>query len=361
MPTLPVTFFYPYPDEIAALPDVDLDDYLFWSHEGKERRRAWILQTYLRLREAGHPVSVSDTLPERGVLVVLPEPEIRRAFDAQFTRAHRHLLLVTVRADVIEYRPLIGDADLVQNGRFADDNRIFFVPHWPQPGLLPRDPRRGSRIENIVFKGGFGSLLADFRSERWDDYLASHALSFHIASAKTEGAIPSWHDYRTADLNLAVRPTYNDGGLRCEKPASKLINAWHAGVPSLLGAEYAFRELRTSALDYIEVTSVDEAIMAIEHLRARPDLYTRMVQHGRRRARAFTPQRIADRWAEVLFEAVPRMATHRSTRWTRGLTGPLRSAVNFFLMPPSAYELRKLIGHSVRRAGARLRGAVASG
>ena len=359
MPTLPVTFFYPYPDELAALSNADLDDYLFWSHEGKERRRAWILQTYLRLREAGYSVSISDTLPERGLLVLLPEPEIRRAFDAQFTRAHRHLLLVTVRADVTEYRSLLGDADIVQNGRFADESRVFFVPHWPQPGLLPRDQRRGARIENIVFKGGFGSLLSDFRSDRWHDYLAAHDLSFHIASAETEGAIPNWHDYRTADLNLAVRPPYNDGGFRCEKPASKLVNAWLAGVPSLLGAEYAFRELRTSSLDYIEVTSVDEAIAAVERLRTIPDLYTRMVQHGRRRARDFTPERITDRWAEVLFETVPRMATRRSTRWSRVLTGPLRSAVNFVLTPPSAYELRKLVGHGVRRVGARLRRSAA--
>jgi hypothetical protein len=353
---LPVTFFYPYPDELTALPDLELDDHLFWSHEGKERRRAWILQTYLRLREAGHPVSIADTLPERGLLVLLPEPEIRRAFDAQYTRAHRSLVVATVRADVTEYRSLLGDVDIVQNGRFADDDRVFFVPHWPQPGLLPRDPRRGTRIENIVFKGGFGSLLSDFRSDRWHDYLAAHDMAFQIASAETEGAIPNWHDYRTADLNLAVRPPYNDGGLRCEKPASKLVNAWHAGVPSLLGAEYAFRELRTSSLDYIEVTSVEEAVEAVEALRAHPRRYAQMVEHGRRRARAFTPARIAERWAEVLFEKAPQTAARRVTRWTRALPGPLRSGVNFFLTPPSPYELRKRLGRGVRRARTRLRG-----
>lgn len=360
MSSLPVTFFYPYPDELAALPDVNLDEYLFWSHEGKERRRAWILQTYLRLRAAGHPVSISDTLPERGLLVLLPEPEIRAAFDAQFTRAHRSLLLVTVRADVTEYRSLLGDADIVQNGRFADEDRVFFVPHWPQPGLLPRDPHRGTRIEHIVFKGGFGSLRSEFRGEQWHRYLAQHDLSFHIASAETEGAVPNWHDYRSADLNLAVRPPYDDGGLRCEKPASKLINAWHAGVPSLLGAEYAFRELRTSSLDYIEVTSVDEAIGAVERLRTHPRLYTQMIEHGKRRAEAFTPERIAERWAEVLFDLVPRMASRRITRWTRALPAPLRSGVNFFLPPPSTYELRKRLGRGVQRARTRLRGTPAA-
>lgn len=357
MPSLPVTFFYPYPDELTALSALELDDHLFWSHEGRERRRAWILQTYLRLREAGHPVSISATLPDRGLLVLLLEPDVRAAFNDQYGRAHRHLLLVTVRADVTEYRSLIGDADIVQNGRFADEERVFFVPHWPQPGLRPRDSRRGSRIENIVFKGGFGSLLSDFRGDRWHRYLAQRNLSFHIASAETEGAVPNWHDYRNADLNLAVRPSYDDGGLRCEKPASKLVNAWLAGVPSLLGAEYAFRELRTSSLDYLEVTTVAEAIDAVESLRAHPRLYTRMIEHGRRRAQAFTPARVTDRWAEVLFDRVPRMASHPVTRWSRALPLSLRSGVNFFLPPPAPYELRKRLGRGIRHAGARLRGA----
>lgn len=291
----PVTFFYPYPRELNSIEDLDLDDYSFWSHEGKERRRAWLLQTYLHLRNRGYPVRIDATLPEKGLLVLLPEAPIQAAFKRQFTRRHRHLIIVTLRADVVEYRSLLDDVDIVQNGRFADENRVFFVPHWPQPGIQPRDSSRGTTIQNIVFKGGFGSLDASFRSDRWHEYLTRQGLSFHMATADTEGAIPSWHDYRTADLNLAVRPSYHDGGLRCEKPASKLVNAWHAGVPSLLGAEYAFREIRTSALDYVEVTSLAEAISAIDHLLEHPQLYAQMVEHARHRAKEFTVQKIAER------------------------------------------------------------------
>jgi hypothetical protein len=351
----PVTFFHPYPSELDVLDELNFADSEFWSHEGKERRRAWILQTYLRLREAGHPVSISSTLPVTGAVVLIPESSTLQAFRSQYSSAHRHLLIVTIRADVTEYRPLLGDVDVVQNGRFADDTRVFFVPHWPQPGLLPRPPARGTTIQNIVFKGGFGSLLSDFRSERWHNYLSANGLSFHIASAQTEGTIPSWHDYRTADLNLAVRPDFGDGGLRCEKPASKLINAWHAGVPSLLGAEYAFRELRTSSLDYVEVTSVEEAMAAINHLRDHPTLYTRMIDHGRRRAQEFTPERITKRWAELLFDRLPALASEPTFRWSRSLPGPLRTGLNFLLTPPSLYELRKLVGQGARHIQSSLR------
>lgn len=351
MPPLPVTFFYPFPDELESLEDIDLEDPLFWSHEEKGRRRAWILQTYLRLRTAGHPVTISETLPTEGIVVLLPEPSIRAHFDDQFTSQHRHLVIVTVRADVTVHQSYLGDVDIVQNGRFASDSRgVFFIPHWPQPGLVPRNPSRGTTIENIVFKGGFGSLRSDFRSPRWHEYLTRRGLSFHIASAETEGPTPPWHDYSTADVNLAVRPSYEDGGLRCEKPASKLVNAWHAGVPSVLGPEYAFRELRTSPLDYLEVTSLDEAMSAIDTLRNRPELYSRMVDQGRRRAQEFTPERITERWAQLLFETVPEVARRPTKRGARTLPGPLRTGANFLLAPPTPYEFRKIVGQGIRKA-----------
>lgn len=348
MPALPVTFFYPFPDELDRIESLELDSWRFWSYEGKERRRAWILQTYLWLRESGYDVDISATLPERGITVLLPERALLKPFLAQYGRPHRSLLIVTVRADVMGFRSPLGDADIVQNGRFADEERTFFVPHWPQPGLIPRDPSRGDTIEHIVFKGGFGSLRDDFRSARWKAYLERRGLTFDIAAANAEEDIPRWHDYSAADLTLAVRPAFDDGGLRCEKPASKLVNAWHAGVPALLGPEYAYRELRESPLDYIEIDSVPEATEQVDRLRAHPDLYRRMVEHGRDRAQAFTPGRIAERWAEVLFEEVPRLKERFSVRVSRPLPLGLRRTFNWLTMPPARFEARKQAGYLLR-------------
>lgn len=344
----PVTFFYPYEDELRQLGAICLDEPTFWSHEGKSRRRAWILQTYLWLRRFGYDVRISATLPVEGLVVLLPEAPILEAFHAQYATAHRALLIVTIRADILGYRSLVGDVDITQNGRFADETRTFFVPHWLQPGLRPRAADRGTTIENVVFKGGFGSLLEEFRSPEWRAGLDRRGLHFHIASAATEGDIPTWYDYETADLNLAVRPSFGDGGLRCEKPASKLVNAWHAGVPSLLGREYAFRELRESELDYLEVTTVSEALAAIDRLLESPSLYRRMVRRARHRALDFTPRKIAERWAEVLFEKAPRIAHRRSFQWSRSLPLGPRRAVNFAFAPPTPYELRKRVGQALR-------------
>lgn len=349
MPSQQVTFFYPYPEELAHLEEIELDETEYWSEEGLERRRAWVVQTYLRLHRAGHPVSISETLPTEGILVLLPETDILSSFRNQYGPEHQGLLLVTIRADIIGFQSPLGDADIVQNGRFADESRTFFIPHWPQPGLLPRDPSRGTTIENIVFKGGFGSLHADFRSERWNRFLDERGLRFHISSAETEGKVPAWHDYTTADLNLAVRPPHNDGGLYYGKPASKLMNAWHAGVPSLLGPEYAYRELRSSPLDYIEVQSVDEAMTAIDRLLEDPSLYEQMVKRALERASEFTPEKITERWAEVLFSRLPEIQKTPSFQWTRWMPLEARRPLNVLLMPPAPFELRKQMGYLYRR------------
>jgi len=345
----PVTFFYPYPDEIDRVLQLDLDDWRFWTNSARQsRRRVWVLRTYRRLHDAGYDVSLSPTLPAEGTVVLLPEDDIMHAFFDRFRPAHRPLFIVTIRADIIGFRSPLADVDIVQNGRFADDERTFFVPHWLQPGLIPRNPDRGDRIETITFKGGAGSLRDVFRSDTWHAFLREHNLQFRPDTEKTSP--PRWHDYEEADLVLAVRPSFDDGGLRPEKPATKLYNAWHAGTPAILGPEYAFRELRESPLDYIEVDALDDAMQAIEFLLDHPARYRAMIEHGRRRAQAFTPERITERWAEVLFERLPEITKQSGVQWTRHLPLRARRLVNWLIMPPTPFELRKQLGHLYRTA-----------
>lgn len=341
MPPIPVPFFCPYAEGTAILADAELSDHIFWSREGEERRRAWLLQTYLHLQRAGHDV-------------VLPEPEGLTEFHRQYERRHRSLFVLTLRADIFGFRSPLGDGDITRNGRFADERRTFFVPHWPQPGLLTRDPARGNRIEHIVFKGGYENLHADYRSEEWMSFLDRRDLQFSIASAETEGAVPNWHDYRTADLTLAVRPPSSDGGLRYEKPASKLVNAWHAGGPSLLGKEYAYRELRKSDLDYVAVDALDDTVTAIDRLLDDSDRYQRIIENGQNRAQEFTAARITERWAEILFDRVPKIASTRAFRFSRAFPIQTRRISNFVTMPPFSFELRKMIGHGMRHLRAML-------
>ena len=112
-----------------------------------------------------------------------------------------------------------------------------------------------------------------------------------------------WNDYSTCDLVVALRPAATWNVL--SKPASKLTNAWAAGVPAILSPELPYRELRRSSLDYLEARSGAEALQAIDRLVSDPALYTAMVANGLERAREFHSDRLTDRWAEALWKTVP--------------------------------------------------------
>jgi hypothetical protein len=108
----------------------------------------------------------------------------------------------------------------------------------------------------------------------------------------------SWHDYSRCDAVIAARDlTEYDAGL---KPASKLTNAWRAGVPALLGPEPAFCALRRGELDYLEVRSAADALEAVRRLKQEPGLHQAMAANGLRRGAEHNADAVAARWQEVL-------------------------------------------------------------
>jgi len=283
--------------------------------------RAWILQTWLRLRRAGHPVELSATAPEDGLVVF----HAKQAKELLRQRSRlRTSILVAARAD--NRQSLIADFEILQNGFFADGRRRFAIPHWPQSGLVPRDPARGERIERIAYKGFAANLHPDFRTPAWTGFLAQEGIEWVVDAVEFDGRNRrelDWPDFRTVDLALAVRPA--ERKQRRSKPATKLFNAWLAGVPALLGPELAFQELRRSELDYLEVASVADAREAVLRLRRDPGLYRAMVENGLRRGEEFTHEALVARWAKLLFETIPTQAEHRSDLFRR-LPLPARAA-----------------------------------
>jgi hypothetical protein len=45
-----------------------------------------------------------------------------------------------------------ADFTIVQNGSTAGPDD-FFIPSWSQPGLIPRDPGRGTNVEEVAYVG----------------------------------------------------------------------------------------------------------------------------------------------------------------------------------------------------------------
>lgn len=308
-----VHFFLPGERDLEALRRIRPD-----GPEAAFRRgeRVWILRTYAALREAGLPVELAGEVPDGADVLVFHAKH--RKLVARRWRRLRGTVLVAARADGRE--AAVADVEVVQNGTFADGRRRFFVPHWPQPGLVPRDPERGEAVRTVAYKGLSRHLDAGFRAPEWARWLAERDIVWtetgrDWADTAIDDLVLDWHDYSTVDVVLAVRP--HDPRGHTSKPASKLVNAWAAGCPAVLGVETAFRELRRSHLDYIEVGSVAGAQEAVDRLRTDPGLYRAMVENGRRRVEAFTVAAVTERWTRLLFEEVPR-ASSRGRR-SRGL------------------------------------------
>lgn len=305
-----VTFFIPgepdLPDLLKIDPDAD------WQR--MRRRQRWLLQTYLRLDRAGCPVTASDRVPEGGIVVF--HSKHKRALLKQLKRHHRPVL-VGIRGDLNE--SLIADYEIVQNGHWADGKRRFFIPYWPQPGLIPRDPARETRVDGISFKGFDHNLHPYFASSDWLDWIHAENLtwlrdSMHAPDSEQSGVSAAWHDYRQVDAVLSFRPPPRRVDERrgwTSKPATKLYNAWHAGVPAILGPEVAYQESRKSELDYIEISEPEQAKAALVHLRQNAEVYQQMVQNGRQRAVEYSRDRILEHWKSFLFEQLPRQANGR--------------------------------------------------
>jgi hypothetical protein len=267
-------------------------------------RNSWIAQTYLRTRAEilarGWSARVVDRF-EPGTIAIAHRDDAN-----EFTCGAHGSFLVVVRAD---RAPVVAcDVAIVQNA-VAPASHERFLPLWPQPGLQPRDSARGSRILRLAYQGRTGTAPSWFGGETLRRALARRGVTFEV---RTSG----WDDYRGIDLAVAAR---EDGASLLElKPATKLYNAWLAGVPTLAMPEPAYRELRRAPLDFIEIGDGHDVVDAVDLLRANPRLYEAMVANGIARGREFDVQATRRRWMALLEdEVVPRFQAARSTLGAR--------------------------------------------
>jgi hypothetical protein len=276
----------------------------------KTNEECWIVLTYLHLRQAGiDNIHLVDRFVPGAICVA-------SGLDFGIRDLSWNSYTVACRSDGPD--PVLADHVIVQNPLNQSPNH-HYVPHWPQPGLIPRQADRGTMIRSLVFKGDECNLWEPFKTGEFRARLRALGVELRI-DGKVESSGLRWHDYRHDDLILAARDlTEEDAKV---KPASKLINAWHARVPALLGPEPAYQVLRGSQLDYLEVRSCADVIRALEKLRTEPNLYCQMVENGTRRATQFSEEAIVNRWVEILSGPFCRgYAAWCATPWPfRGIT-----------------------------------------
>lgn len=259
----------------------------------------WTVQSYVNLKRRGLDVRLTDHfIPGEICLSPYNYLKIKEFPYQSFT--------VATRTD--SARPAICEVQSVMNDLAIQSSRDHFLTHWPQPIIAPRDDSRGSTIENIDFKGHPRNIISSFKSPEFQRSLKKAGMQFlfdedEFNQHETDGTqYQLWTDYSKSDVLIAVRNlTEYDFSL---KPALKLINAWHARVPAILGPEPAYQALRQSELDYIEASTAEEALEAVLKLKSDPDLYQAMVKNGVDRAKAFTTDRVASEWREFLNSVV---------------------------------------------------------
>ena len=267
----------------------------------------WTIQPYLHLKRRGWDVRLSFGLVPDAINVMHADTFLMRG-------PNPDAFSFVIRAD---RPPVIGaDALAVQNPVTAAPNRrgvpVHYLPLFPEPGLVPRDPARGDRLERIVYMGRLRHLAEPFQSLAFRAELRSLGVQFEIRES-------DWWNYRDADAILAIRTAPAE--VLLTKPATKLYNAWLAGCIPLLGAEPAYAALRRSDLDYFPIETPQDVLDAVRRLAADPPFARAMRENAVERAREFTTDRIVDRWEDLL--SGPVAAAYE--RWL--VRGPLRRAL----------------------------------
>lgn len=267
---------------------------------------AWTLQTYLRLQDEGFPCQLVRQLPGSGIVLI--HQNALRAHKTPI-KPGQNLLLICIKAE--GRRHPYAQLHVVQNPVEAQmRNSHYFLPHWPQPGLIPRDPQRSDRFENIAFFGHVDQLAPELQAPSFARTLESMGLRWHpLTNCNAWNDYSQvdnrWNDYSQVDAILAVR-SFDPRRTYLNKPATKLYNAWLAGVPAVLGAESAYQTAGNKGKNYWEVNSLPELISALERLKHDLNFRQALVQNGKIAARAIAPTCILARWRNFLEQiAIP--------------------------------------------------------
>lgn len=260
----------------------------------------WTLQTYLYLKAENFPCKLVNLMPSEGIVLV------HRDSLAYDFRPSSKLLIICIKSDQNSHP--YAQLHIVQNpseaktrsmliqslseDRYLLPGQRYFMPFWPQPGLIPRNAGREDKFENIAFFGISYNLAPELRGEAWKQQVANLNLNWSIVKER-------WHDYSEVDAIVAAR-SFDSQNDYSWKPATKLYNAWRAGVPAILTPESAFRGEIKSELDYIEVSSPEDVLAALKRLRDDLDFRRSIVENGKLRAQEIDPQNLVERWKSFL-------------------------------------------------------------
>lgn len=256
---------------------------------------SWTYQTWSLLQKSGIPCNLLEALPVSDIAIFLSMSLSSKSKPS----LNPNLFLVDMVAHGHPHPA--AHFHLVHNKAHARWlPRSLFIPHWPQPYLIPRDPNRGDRFENICFLGDPEQLALEFIFPSWSERLKKELqLHFQIKTAD------QWHDYSDVDAVIAIRDISSARYL--DKPSTKLYNAWHAGVPFIGGLDSAYAADGRSGVDYLVASSVEEAFQHLRRLKEDKSFRHQLVLNGTESGKTFTREATLQQWKVFILEILPKL------------------------------------------------------
>lgn len=247
---------------------------------------AWLVQTFWELKTRGLPVTASSE-PSNSKINVMHADDY-----PALGRKHEYFVAIVV-ADRRVYFP--SNSVFVQNIEQRSSGLCHWLPHWDQPGLIPRCGNLS--LETNSFHIGFAGIPSN--TINLDDLLAAfqfaHPVRFSILSPE------QWNDLSGVDALVAVRDF--NGKRHSEKPPTKLFNAWLAGVPFIGGMDSAYEQVGRPGVNYLQVSTVDELLEAVSCLQD-PDHWVKFANAGAVAAKKYSRESTRAAWEYLLWGSI---------------------------------------------------------
>ena len=254
---IPIYFYYPNEIPITLNYKSGLD--------------CWILKTFWKLKEYKSDLNIHlvNYIPDEGIII------FHKGFFPKEIVPSNTQLFVCVQADYgrhqyaqyhIAQNPL-GVSNFNFSKRSFLEEKLFsftksyFIAHWNQNDIIKRNSSRGESFKNVCFYGIDQNFPQKLLEPSFKEKLKKEGIDLKIITDSDQ-----WNDYSETDCVLAIRdfenkPHYN-------KPFSKIINSYLAGVPVIAGNESSSLYLKNGlGIGISIVTNPDECFNAIKQVK----------------------------------------------------------------------------------------------
>ena len=290
---LTTTYFY-YPNEIPITLDY------------KSGLDCWVLKTFWKLKEYTNDLNIHlvNYIPDEGIII------FHKGFFPKDIVPSNTQLFVCVQADYgrhqyaqyhIAQNPL-GVSNFNFSKRSFLEEKLFsftksyFIAHWNQNDIIKRNSSRGESFKNVCFYGIDQNFPQKLLEPSFKEKLKKEGIDLKIITDSDQ-----WNDYSETDCVLAIRdfenkPHYN-------KPFSKIINSYLAGVPVIAGNESSSLYLKNGlGIGISIVTNPDECFNAIKQVKENYLSSLKRIIIDKDKLKEFQDEAIVLSWDKLLRE-----------------------------------------------------------